>query len=220
MRIVLTQSEGRLAGLERRLRSAGHEVLRLPLVRTELVAGVRVEGLLECPWLLFTSRSSVEAWRSLELSFGRARLGALGEGTARALRSAGGAVGLRGEPATAAGLAAAFLEHPEARGPVGLPQGDRALSTLQAMLERNGFETRPLVLYRSLACPWRGEAADLVVLSSPSAVAALPEEVGARARLVALGPSTAVAIAERGWPCREAEKPDAEAVMRVLARWS
>lgn len=225
MRVVLTQSEGRLEALERELAARGFEVLRCPLIGiTPLdTPEVRAQAaaLLELPWLLFASRSAVEAWQRLELPLGGPRLGAVGHRTARALDRAGGYVYLTGQPATAAGLAQAFLRHPQACGPVGLPRGERGLSTLQDTLERHGFAARPLVLYRTALRPWTlaGEV-DAVVLASPSAVEALPEEVGWRATLVALGPTTGAAIAGRGWTYRQAARPDAGALVAALTRWA
>ena len=220
LKVALTQSPGKLAGLEAGLLERGFEVVRSPLIKTEplLTEAVRkrAEDLLACPWLLFTSPSGVEAWGALELGFGRARLGAVGAKTAAALESLGGTVSLVGEPQTSLGLAEAFLQSACARAPVGLPRGDRALPTLQDALEKNGLETRPLVVYRTVTNAFSADDVDVVVLSSPSAVEALPRGVGARAVLVALGPSTGAAIEEYGWSYVQAERPDADAVIDAL----
>ena len=220
LRVALTQSPGKLAGLEAGLLGRGFEVVRSPLIKTEplLTEAVRkrAEDLLACPWLLFTSPSGVEAWGALELGFSGARLGAVGAKTAAALEGLGGSVSLVGEPQTSFGLAEAFLQNANAAAPVGLPRGDRALPTLQDALEKNGLETRPLVVYRTVTCGFTVDDMDVVVLSSPSAVEALPRTVGARAKLVALGPSTGAAIAEYGWSYVQAERPDADAVIEAL----
>ena len=224
-RIALTQSLGKLEGLEASLRKRGFEVVRSPLIKTEpiLTATVREKAvaLLSCPWLLFTSPSGVEAWGALGIGFGSARLGAVGAKTAAAVERLGGKVEIVGEPQTSLGLAEVFLQTAAASAPVGLPRGDRALPTLQDELENNGYETRPLVVYRTVARAFTaddidGGDIDIVVLSSPSAVEALPSEVGTRAKLVALGPSTGAAIAEYGWPYVQAERPDADAVLKAL----
>ena len=232
MRVALTQSEGRLAGLERALQERGFDVLRVPLIQTEplLTPAVReaARALIGLPWLLFTSPAGVEAWGALGLplesfSLNGSRLGAVGDKTARALLEGGSEVSLVGEPQNAAGLAAVFLER-GGEGPVGLPQGNRALPTLRDTLVRHGFETYPVVIYQTVGLEWadavKGDikGVDVVVLSSPSAVAGLPDEVGARARLVTLGPSTADAVTARGWRAECAERPDAAAVIEVIER--
>ncbi len=245
MRIVLTHSEGRFEGLAEALAKRGHEVTHRPLIvtrprRSEDVAA-EARALLALPWLLFTSRSAVEAfvglglgWRSPE---GAAPLvGAVGIKTASALRRAGVEPALVAERSPRAeGLARVFLSDPRAAGPVGLPQGDRALPTLRRALEEAGLEVRPLVLYETVAQPLEGGGAagagtdavraegsasaegsadaELVVLASPSAAQALPDAVAERAALVAIGPTTAGALAERGLGCRQAAAPSVAGVL-------
>ena len=115
MKIALTQSEGRLAGLAEALRERGHEVVRQPLIRTqplvsEAVRG-RAERLLPCDWLLFTSPNAVEAWHALDLPLQNigSTIGVVGEKTAEAVRALGGEVALTGKPQNAEGLAEVFL---------------------------------------------------------------------------------------------------------------
>ena len=222
-RVALTQSAGRLEGLERGLLERGFDVVRTPLTKTKpLVSGAvkrQAEALLNCPWLLYTSPSAVEAWNALELPFTQNSIGAVGQKTADTVKKLGGKVQLVGTPQTSAGLAATFLHHADAAGPVGLPRGNRALPTLQDELEQRGFEARPLVVYETLAQPWNAPEVDIVVLSSPSAVQALPSEVGKSAKLIALGPSTGAEIGLCGWCYEQAERPDAEAVLKLLEKW-
>ncbi len=241
MRIVLTHAAGRFEGLDTGLRRRGHTVVHAPLIATrpriDAEARVAAEALLALPWLLFTSRSAVEAWSALGVGWhapseadGTApRVGAVGRKTASALRAAGVEPALVAERAShAAGLADAFAQHPEAASPVGLPQGDRALPTLRRGLERAGFETRPLVLYETVTQPWTGDApgdaaaddsagaAELVVLASPSAADALPDEVARRAALVAIGPTTAAALERRGLAPRQARAPNVGGVLEAV----
>ena len=221
MRIALTQSEGRLAGLETELLRRGHEVVRAPLIETRpcLTNEVRraASVLSDLPWLLFTSSSGVEAWRALGMSFQGSSIGTVGQKTAEKVERFGGQVELIGEPQTALGLAKTFLERGEA-GPVGLPQGNRALPTLARALTHKGVEVRPLVIYHTVQLAWQADRVDAVVLSSPSAVEALPDRVGTSARLLVLGPSTAVAVRERGWTCLQAERPDPAALITLLEK--
>jgi uroporphyrinogen-III synthase len=222
MRIALTQAKGRLEGLDDRLAALGHEVVRVPLVETvpltDMEAQEAAAALLGLPWRLYASRSAVEAW--LELGLGLAdgaRLGAVGPGTARALARAGAPDVLVGERSTAAGLAQAVVAVPGVRGPVGVVQGRRARSTLRDALAAAGFEPRVATVYDTQPQVWRGnEGVDVVVLASPSAVAALPRHVGDGAVLVAIGPTTARAMRERGWRGIEAERPTAEGVLQAV----
>jgi len=240
MRIVLTHSEGRFEGLEAALSRRGHEVHHQPLIRTRPRSGpearAEAEALLALPWLMFTSRSAVEAWQGLGAPWAspdlppddaRPLIAAVGRNTASALRRAGAEVALVGERSQADSLADAFLAEPRAAGPVGLPQGDRALPTLRRALEGAGFETRPLVLYETVTEPFpeamlTGGASDaepaapLVVLASPSAAGALPSEVARSATLVAIGPTTAAAVEERGFPCLQAASPNVAGVLATV----
>jgi uroporphyrinogen-III synthase len=244
MKIVLTHSEGRFEGLAEGLRRRGYEVEHAPLIVTRPRSGedarADAEDLLELPWLLFTSRSAVEAWGALGVGWTAPdghvpRLGAVGRQTAAALRALGAEPALVAERSSrAAGLADAFLEHPKAAGPVGLPQGDRARPTLRRALEEAGIETRPLVLYETVTQPWKGEAEEsertgpadtpdaaavasvLIVLASPSAAEALPGEVARRATLVAIGPTTAAAVESRGLRCRQAPTPSVGGVLEAV----
>ena len=220
IRVALTQSAGKLRGLEQALHKRGFEVVRSPLIKTETILAdevrARAKKLLDCPWLLFTSPSGVEAWGALKLPFDQSHIGTVGQKTAAAVEQLGGEMSLIGEPQNAAGLAEAFLQSSSAASPVGLPRGDRALPTLQDELEAGGFETRPVVVYRTLQLGWTAGEVNIVVLSSPSAVEALPQRVGKTAKLIALGPSTGAAISEYGWSYVQAESPAVEAILMAL----
>lgn len=221
MRIALTHGAGRLENLAAELEARGHTVLRAPLIETrprvDDATRDAARALLERPWLLFTSRSAVEAWRALDLPLRGPKLGAVGEATGAALERAGGRVRVLGEPATAEGLARSFLARRDARGPVGLPQGDRSRPALAAALRRAGMRVVPVVVYETIVLPWAAEAAvDAVVLASPSAAEGLPGAVAARAGLVALGDTTGAALRARGLRPRIATRPDGAAVLRAL----
>ncbi len=219
MKILLTHSEGRLEGLAAALGAQGFDVVHEPLVKTEFLPAeesqLAAERLLGADWLLFTSRTAVKAWTTLGLSFDTCKIGAVGQKTAEELGSAGGTVSLVAEPAHAEGFLQLFLARVSPPGRVGLPCGEQALPTLSAGLSGAGFTVEKAVLYRTTAQPVTQLDADLVVLASPSAVAALPETLG-RAQLVALGPSTCQAVRERGWHAYKARTPDAEGVVQAV----
>lgn len=222
MRIALTHSEGALPGLEQALVERGHEVVRRPLIRTEALADAptraAARALLACRWLLFTSPAAADAWRELELPLaGIAPLiGAVGPGTARALTGHGGRVDLVSEAGHARDLAEAFVRHPAASGPVGLPRGDLALPTLPEFLAGHGFEVRPVTVYQTRTLPWEGPAVEVVLVASPSAVRALPAGAAPR-RIVALGATTAAAARDAGLDCTVAPHPDTAGVLLAIA---
>jgi uroporphyrinogen-III synthase len=223
--VLLTQGRGRLEALETALRARGDEVVRRPLIRVaprnDVTTRSAARRLLRHPWMLFASRSAVEAWVTLGLPLPvpphGPRLGAVGAGTAAALRRAGGRVELVADPERAEGLAAAFLAQDDVRGPVGLPRGDRSRDTLERLLVQAGVSVDPLVLYETRPETWQGDAdADAIVVASPSAAAGLPVDPAPRAAIVAIGPVTGAALRERGLPAWIAERPDAHAILERL----
>ena len=227
-RVALTQSLGRLEMLEASLLRHGLEVLRIPLVRTVPMA-VSLESLHGCAWWLISSISSVEALLTLNADFAAHRFGAVGRATASAIRAAGGLVELVAPEGNAASLATQFLRlevaanaqlgrDGQAGAAVGLPVGDRALSTIQDQLTRVGVSTRTLCVYSSQINPWPKDAPqpDVIVLASPTATLGLPESVAARASLIALGPTTAASVRARGWTCRVARRPSVEALLELI----
>ncbi|MFO7543857.1 MAG: uroporphyrinogen-III synthase [Trueperaceae bacterium] len=267
VRVVLTHAEGRLEGLRARLRALGFDVLHRPSIairpRTDGPTRDVAGALLDLPWLLFASRSAAEAWSTLGVGYARRpavepesvrpnepaprppepapsdplRIGAIGPGTAAALRAVGARVDLVAESSTAEGLAFAFARHPHANGPVGLAQGSRARPTLAQRLREAGYETRAAVLYDTDTLPWDQDPGDravssqptVVVVASPSAVASLPQEWrggsdaddrrathAAYPRIVAIGPTTADAVRAQGAPCWVAETADVDGIVTAV----
>lgn len=219
--MLLTHSVGRLEGLESALTAQGFEVTHRPLIKTQLSGSNDLRGsaeaLLSSDWLLFTSRTAVRAWIGLGLPLtGRVpKLGVVGEATAEEITHSGGTVALVAETANARGLLTTFQAHVSPPTRVGLPCGEQALPTLEAGLTHAGFEVSKLPLYRTAPQLLSDLSTDLIVLASPSAVAALPETL-THARLVALGPSTRKAVRARGWRATEAESPDVAGVVRAV----
>ncbi len=216
MRVALTHSKGRLVGLEESLRANGFEVVHHPLIALEPIRDADMSTLLECPWWLVTSASSAEALRQIGASFSGRRIGSVGEATAQALRWAGATVDLVGS-GTVQQLGTLFLERVNI-GPVGLPVGDRALPTLRTMLEGAGLEVRQVEVYRNRVLGWpeRAPTPEIIVLASPSAVSALPESVARRARLVALGETTAERAQSLGLQCLTASQPTVTATLETI----
>ncbi len=222
MRVAITTSPGRLEGLDAQLAALGADVVRAPLVHTHpLDDPDAARALRDLAWRLYPSRSAVEAWTRQGLAFDdRARIAAVGPGTADALRAAGADVAFTPTRATGEALAKELLAQPGGprRGDVvGLVRGDRGRTDVKGILQRAGVVVRTATLYATRAAAWPdGVEVDAVVLASPSAVAALPDAVARAATLVAIGPTTAAAIRDRGFAAREAHEPTEAGVVAVL----
>lgn len=185
-----------------------------PTGARDLLAALQAAGV--GTWLVVTSPRAVPAWagtvgadaltEAIAGAVGRGlRLAAVGTATARALPT--DAPVLVPDRATAADLVMAL------RGQVGagpgtalVPAGDRARPELGAGLGDAGWQVLDRVVYRtepvadppSAGALARGEV-DAVLLRSPSAVAAvLAHQVPAATLLVAVGPTTAAALAATG----------------------
>lgn len=219
--VLLTHSEGRLEGLAAALSARGFSVTHHPLIRTEFLPPEAVrpsaEALLACDWLLFTSRTAVRAWAALGLPLGRGpNIGAVGTGTAAEVARSGGCVTLNAQPESAQGLLETFVARVAPPARVGLPCGEAALPTLATGLAEAGFAVTQTHLYRTTPRPLPDITADLIVLASPSAVAALPDVLSAKTQLIALGPSTHEAVQKRGWRATQAEAPTLEGVVGAV----
>lgn len=221
-RIGLTQSRGRLEELGLLLEARGFETVRRPLIETVIRVDERTRAaasaLASLPWLLLTSRASVTALVELGVDLSKPRIGVLGPATAAAVQAAGGRVNALAAPHSAEGLARTFLGQPDAAGPVGVARGNRALDTLERILGEASVVTHSVTVYDTFPRPWEGGRVDAIVLASPSAVEALPDDVAGSAHLVTLGATTSAAVRARGWACEEAERPTPEATLAAVER--
>jgi uroporphyrinogen-III synthase len=207
VRIVLTGTEDGGRRLAERLVGEGHDVLRRPLVRVELVEGPPL-SVVGYDWLLLTSRHGVEAlFRRLEGPL--PRVAVVGPGTAEALREHGVEPALVARRSTQEGLAA---ELPRPPGRVLFAGAEAARDVLVREL---GAEFVPL--YRTVEeAPEIFPQADLVVLASPSAARAL-----ARLRrdlpCVSIGPVTTAEARRHGLQVvAEAESHDRDGLLRAV----
>ena len=207
MRIVLTGTEDGSRGLAEALLGEGHDVLRCPLVRVELLEGLplNVGGY---DWLLLTSRHGVEAlFRRLEGPL--PRVAVVGPGTAAALREHGVEPALVARRSTQEGLA---VELPR---PLGRALFAGAEGARDVLVRELGAEFVPL--YRTMEdAPEVFPDADLVVLASASAARAL-----ARLRrdlpCVSIGPVTTAEAGRHGLQVvAEAESHDRDGLLRAV----
>jgi uroporphyrinogen-III synthase len=238
--VVVTRAEERDGPLSTELKSLGLPVLVWAAVRVLPADTARLDDALSrvesFDWIVFTSRHGVAAVTGrLPAPPHGVQMAAVGRATAAVLKQHGWPVDLIPAEPSAASLVAAFAEAGSARGlRVLYPASSRALPTLAAGLTQLGAEVTTVEAYRTVS----GTALDVeecrswivrdavgaVTFASPSAVAELESALGPEdfARLlghapaVAIGPTTARALAERGYTPTLAES----ATLRGLARTS
>lgn len=238
--VVVTRAEESDGPLSTELKSLGLPVLVWAAVRVLPADTARLDEALSraesFDWIVFTSRHGVAAVTSrLSAPPRGVRMAAVGRATAAVLKQHGWPVDLVPAEPSAASLVAAFAEFGSARGlRVLYPASSRALPTLAAGLTQLGAEVTTVEAYRTVS----GTALDVeecrswiarnavgaVTFASPSAVAELESALGNEefARLlgqvpaVAIGPTTARALTERGYTPTLAES----ATLRGLARTS
>lgn len=238
--VVVTRAEASDGPLSTELKSLGLAVLVWGAVRVVPADTSRLDEALSraaaFDWIAFTSRHGVAAVTArLPAPPPGVRTAAVGRATASVLKQHGWPVDLLpGEP-SAAGLVAAFAAAGCARGArILYPASSRALPTLAAGLTQLGAEVTTVEAYRTVSgntldvadCrSWIArEGVGAVTFASPAAVAELESALGQEdfARLlgsapaVAIGPTTARALTERGYTPTLAES----ATLRGLARTS
>jgi uroporphyrinogen III methyltransferase/synthase len=220
--VVVTRDEPVDGPLSSKLRDLGLTVLSWPVIRVRapedpapLERALARVG--ELDWIVFASQHAVAAVAArLAIPPAKIRIAAVGARTAEALREHGWRADVVPELATAAGLVAA-LRPLVRRGTRALfPASSRALPALASGLTGLGVELEQVEAYHTEAapldalecCAWVDrEAVAAVTFTSPSTVEELDRALGREHfdRLLnsclslALGPTTARALAERGY---------------------
>ena len=238
--VVVTRAEERDGPLSTELRSLGLPVLVWAAVRVVPADTAQLDEALSragsFDWIVFTSRHGVAAVTArLSVPPAGVRTAAVGRATAAVLQQHGWPVDRIPAEPDAAGLVAAFATAGSARGlRILYPASSRALPTLAAGLTQLGAEVTTVEAYRTVS----GAALDVedcrsyiardgvgaVTFASPSSVAELEDALGkedlgrllSRVPAVAIGPTTARALTERGYTPTLAE----QATLRGLARTS
>lgn len=238
--VVVTRAEERDGPLSSELKSLGLPVLVWAAIRVVPADTARLDEALSrassFDWFVFTSRHAVAAVTArLSSPPPGLRTAAVGRATAAVLKQQGWPVDLIPGESNAAGLVAAFATSGFGRGArILYPASSRALPTLAAGLSQLGAEVTTVEAYRTASgatldvddCrSWIArDAVGAVTFASPSAVAELESALGqeafarllGRAPAVAIGPTTARALTDRGYTPTLAES----ATLRGLARTS
>jgi uroporphyrinogen III methyltransferase / synthase len=221
-----------------RLRALGADVLVAPTIIVEPAPddGPLDQAILDAAegrfaWIAFTSAAGVAAWEAradvLEAPPPRARIAAVGDATAEALREARMPPHLVPPTFTTMALAESF---PEGRGRVLLPRADLATSNLEDGLRSKGWTVVRVDAYRvrpADALPPKAKEAldegrvDAVTFTSPSTVhgfvrlAGVPSGVA----VVCIGPVTAAAAEAAGFVVDAVADPHTtEGLVAVVAQ--
>jgi uroporphyrinogen-III synthase len=185
-----------------------------------------LQSLHEIDWIVFASRYAVAAViERMPRPPANLRVAAVGQATAQVLRQRGWPVHLSPSEANAAALVAAFSRLLSAAGggiaaplaglKILFPASSRALPTISAGLTQLGARVSQVEAYRTEAASLDVEACrswisrdaiGAVTFASPSAVIELERALGKEdfdrllgaAKAVAIGPTTARELAERG----------------------
>ena len=221
-RVVVTRSEASDGPLSSELRNLGLSVLLWPAVTVEMAETGPLEAALaditSFQWIVFASRHAVAAVTDLMATPpAGVRIAAVGQATAQVLRQRGWPVDLLPTEANAAALVDAFAAAAAVEGArILFPASSRALPTIAAGLKQLGAEVLQVEAYRTESSnaldvencrSWiAGGSIGAVTFASPSAVDELEHALGkddfdrllSSAAAVAIGPTTAKALTERG----------------------
>lgn len=242
-RILLTRSEEDSAAWARELERIGAVPVTLPCIDAEPIGDAAFgrelrDAARAADWLVFTSRRGVDAFvrlagsdalRQVDARESGAvrgpRIAVVGPATAKAATRLLGRVDLVAEHGTAESLAESMISARVSGARVVLALAENARDVLETRLRAAGAECRRFDVYRTVpAAPETPKLAlstfrvDAVWLASPSAVEGFANrvDVDSGVPLVAIGPSTAAAIRERGLVvAAEASTPSFEGLLEA-----
>jgi uroporphyrinogen-III synthase len=218
--VVVTRGEPDNGPLSTHLRELGLQVLLWPAVTVAVADTAALEealrSLSDFDWIVFASRHAVAAvTERVTPAPANLRVAAVGQATAQVLHQRGWPVDLLPDDANAAALVSAFATKPISGMKVLFPASSRALPTIAVGLKQLGAHVVQVEAYRtepaSLDIAQCHAVIDSGVVSavtfaSPSAVIELERSFGkeyfdkllANAPAVAIGPTTARELIERG----------------------
>lgn len=231
-RIALTREPSQATELHERLEELGAEVLLCPVLRfvkpdDEGPLRAALASLETFDWVIFTSPNGVRTFfEALRVEgdsrrLGRARLAAIGPGTARSLLQQGLRADLVPVQSVAEGLLEALAREPMDGQRVLIPRAQEAREVLPDGLRARGAEVLVVPCYKTVMPeppPGLGEV-DRVVLMSSSAVRHFRQICPDDPECVCIGPVTAASARDAGFTrILQAEKFDLEGVVEILSR--
>jgi len=218
--VVVTRAESNDGPLSTQLRTLGLSVLLWPAFTVAAAKkeplDAALKALSQFDWIVFASRHAVAAVTERVASPPKGLLvAAVGQATAQVLKQRGWPVELLPSEANAAALVSAFATRPIRDAKVLFPASSRALPTIATGLRQLGAQVMQVEAYRTDGAPLDVEdcrawiARDgiaAVTFASPSAVIELEQALGRKdferllvgARAVAIGPTTARELLDRG----------------------
>lgn len=220
-RVLITRPAHQRDEIATLLRDEGAEPICVPAIRIEppedpgpLAQAVRSAS--SYRWIVFTSANGVDAFfgevdrQSKDArAVGAARLCAIGPATAEVLRARGLRADVMPEEFRGEEVAAAIAsaDRDLAGAAILLPRAAVAREALPEILRRHGARVDVVPAYRTLgpsaadAERLRSARPDVITFTSPSTVREVTSAIGVTDALVAcIGPVTADAARERGWP--------------------
>ncbi len=238
--VVVTRAEDTDGPLSSQLRDLGLPVLLWPAVATSPSETGQLDAALaqldQFDWIVFASRHAVAAViERVSLRPPALKVAAVGHATAQVLNQRGWSVDLLPDDSNAAALVAAFEARVERPRKVLFPASSRALPTIAAGLSQLGAEvvqveayrTEPAALDIEQCKSWiERDAIGAVTFASPSAVIELERSLGkesfdrllAAVPAVAIGPTTARELTDRGRPPVLAESATLQGLARTTHR--
>ncbi|MCC6601091.1 MAG: uroporphyrinogen-III synthase [Crocinitomicaceae bacterium] len=147
-------------------------------------------------WIFFSSKNSVEFFFKKNLAVGKARLAAIGQGTAKVL-SKYGTVGFIGQTNKTEEVARDFARK-AGKSVVLFPMSDRSLRTVQRAMPEE--QVHDLIVYRTEERGFSVGNHDVLVFTSPSNAEAFlsANTIGEQQKVVAFGKSTGAFLSNNG----------------------
>ena len=180
---------------------------------------VSVEWPLSVDWVMLSSRTAVQVLKNQAPDFAPSvRFGAIGEGTARALRRLGREVDFTFDPLNMSESAKLFLAEAK-HSKVLFPSAETSMRTIQDLLGES-VECIDLVVYQNRPREmFEIPVVDRAVLTSPMNARTYLERYPERSpdRFIAIGESTAKALKKLGcWNIYEARRPSDLALIEAI----
>ncbi len=242
IRVLVTRPKERAEELCFLLEDEGAEVLSVPLMEflppeDPRPLAAAAEAIQRYRWVVFASPSGVEALMEAVREAGTAdrlsgvRVAAVGPRTARTVESFGLKVAVEPGESTGHGLSHALREHLTAEDEVLLPAAEEGRRELETALWEMGvrvtrvtaYRTAPATLSPEVLATLEASPPDVVLFASPRTAEAFLEAAGrerlGKARVVAIGPTTAGALGRMGVEVAAvAERPSPEGLVDAAIR--